>query len=291
MTDPLQRLGRIAPVRVLFIGGPVFGVMALTFAFHFGLLKGRIPLPYSPWLDAAGVLVGCAAMLALYSSLVHWLEGSRPVELVPRDGARWLLVGCVIGFLLFNAVCLVFTLLGVVTWGGFNGFAVAFGPLLVSAIAAVGEELVFRGVLYRVLEDSLGTTAAVALSALLFGFMHAGNPGATLLSNVAIALEAGVMLAAAYAWSRSLWLVIGIHFAWNFTEGGVYGAAVSGLETRGIVQMQLDRGADALLTGGAFGPEASLPALAVCMAAGAVFVALAVRRGQWRRRSMRLVLA
>jgi uncharacterized protein len=291
MTSRLQRLARIAPLRLVLIGFPVVLALGLTFSVHFAFLKGRLPLPYSAPLDAVAALVGCAAMLGLYAGLVRVLEARWPAELAPRAGARWALLGIVVGFLLFNAVCAVFTLLGVVTWGGFNGLAVAFAPLLMAAIAAVGEELVFRGVLYRVLEDSLGTSAAVALSAALFGLLHAGNPGATMLSNAAIALEAGVMLALAYAWSRSLWLVIGIHFAWNFTEGGVYGAAVSGVNARGIVRMEIDRGASALVTGGAFGPEASLVALAVCLAAGVVFGVLAVRAGQWRRRTLRWRLA
>lgn len=291
MATRLQRLARIAPLRLVFVGFPMLLALGLALAFHFEYAKGRMALAYMPAVDAAAALLGCAAMLGLYAVLVRLLEARWPAELAPRAGARWLLLGIALGFMLFNTVCLLFTALGVVTWGGFNGWSAAFAPLLMSVLAAVGEELLFRGALFRVLEDSLGTTAAVALSALLFGLMHAGNPGATLLSNVAIALEAGVMLAAAYAWSRSLWLVIGIHFAWNFTEGGLYGAAVSGIGTRGVVQMDIDRDASALLTGGAFGPEASLVALAVCLAAGAVFVVLARRAGQWRGRSLRLVLA
>jgi hypothetical protein len=93
------------------------------------------------------------------------------------------------------------------------------------------------------------------------------NSGATTVSTVAIALEAGVLLGAAYAACGSLWLPIGLHFGWNFTEGGVFGVAVSGRKAgAGIVNMPLS--GSALWTGGQFGPEASLVAVAVCLVAG-----------------------
>jgi CAAX prenyl protease-like protein len=57
---------------------------------------------------------------------------------------------------------------------------------------------------------------------------HLLNPNATLVAGLAIALEAGVMLAAAYLLTSRLWLSMGIHFAWNFTPGGIFGAAGSG---------------------------------------------------------------
>jgi membrane protease YdiL (CAAX protease family) len=75
-----------------------------------------------------------------------------------------------------------------------------------------------------------GLAGAIALlvSAAVFGRVHAGNPGASWVSSLSIALESGVLLGLAYAATRSLWLPIGLHFGWNFTAGGIFGAAVSG---------------------------------------------------------------
>ena len=153
---------------------------------------------------------------------------------------------------------------------------------LIALVSGIAEELVFRGVLFRLLEDSFGTTVALVLSAAVFGLLHGANPGATLVSTVAIAVEAGVLLAAAYAWSRSLWLVMGLHFAWNFTEGGIFGAAVSGGAMKGVLNFPLSAQAPALLSGGRFGPEASVVAVGVCFALAAVFMVLAARAGHWR---------
>lgn len=121
---------------------------------------------------------------------------------------------------------------------------------------------------------------AIILSGALFGLLHALNPGATLASTAAIAVEAGVLLAAAYLVTRSLWLAIGLHIGWNFTEGGIFGAAVSGGKSHGLITTAF-AGPD-WLTGGKFGPEASLTAVILCVVVAAVLLAVAIRRGEWK---------
>jgi membrane protease YdiL (CAAX protease family) len=138
------------------------------------------------------------------------------------------------------------------------------------------EELLFRGFVFRVLRDVTGMWIALAISAALFGFLHAANPGATAFSSVAIALEAGVLLAVAYAATNRLWLPIGIHAGWNYAEGTIFGTAVSG----GVVKstfLHATLTGNSLWTGGAFGVEASIVAIPVCLAAAAL-LALRVKR-------------
>jgi len=116
--------------------------------------------------------------------------------------------------------------------------------------------------------------------------VHAGNAGASWISTLAIALEAGVLLGIAYAATRSLWLPIGVHFGWNFTEGGIFGAAVSGAHYQGLIGASLS--GPTWLTGGAFGPEASLPALSVSLCASAALGWYVVRQMAWRPAPWRL---
>jgi membrane protease YdiL (CAAX protease family) len=127
------------------------------------------------------------------------------------------------------------------------------------------------------MEESLGTWLALLISALIFGLMHIANPNATLWSALAIAIEAGIMLAAAYTLTRRLWLPIGIHFAWNFVQGGIFGVAVSGNGVRGLLQSTLS--GPALLSGGEFGAEASIFAVIVCLAAGVYLIQAAWKKG------------
>jgi membrane protease YdiL (CAAX protease family) len=173
------------------------------------------------------------------------------------------------------------------TGTGLNGLG---GGLAVAFAAAVLEELLLRAVLFRLLEEATGTTIAVIVSAIVFGLLHGLNPGATPLSTAAIAIEAGVLLALAYALTHNLWLAIGIHMAWNFTEGSVFGAAVSGgAQSQSLVRSVIS-GPD-WLSGGAFGPEASIVSVAVCLLASLAIGTLIVRARGWRPRSFRFALA
>ncbi|WP_328616736.1 CPBP family intramembrane metalloprotease [Amycolatopsis sp. NBC_00355] len=143
------------------------------------------------------------------------------------------------------------------------------------ASVAVTEELLFRGVLHRILEQRAGSVIAIVVSSLLFGLTHLINGNATLWGTLAIAVEGGTMLAVAYTATRSLWVPIGLHFAWNWLQGGVFGTAVSGADSEpGLLRTVLS-GPDAL-TGGSFGPEAGLFALLCCL----VTTALLLRRAK-----------
>ncbi|MES2866579.1 MAG: CPBP family intramembrane glutamic endopeptidase, partial [Actinomycetota bacterium] len=124
-----------------------------------------------------------------------------------------------------------------------------------------------------------GTWLALAVSAVLFGLVHLVNPGATVWGAIAIAVEAGLMLAAAYVATGSLWLSIGLHLGWNIATVAIFGTVTSGSESRGAIVTATTSGPD-WLTGGAFGPEASVIAVIVCSAATAVLIRIARRRGR-----------
>jgi len=245
-----------------------------------------------PLADIAGLSSAVAASLAcigLYIVLVRWLERRWATELAPLRGTPLLIGGALLAFLMFCVVYAVLLGLGVATWHGVAGTSHVATFAAMAITSGIGEELVFRGGVYRILEDSFGSAVALILSGALFGGLHLINPHATLFAAVAIALEAGVLLGAAYAVSRNLWLPIGIHIGWNFTEGGVFGAAVSGSPGgKGILDLPLS--GPPLLTGGEFGPEASAVTLVVCMAIGLYFIVRTIRRGRWVPISFHMML-
>ena len=227
----------------------------------------------------------CGALITLYIGLVRLLERRRSLELAPRPGAVLALGGVVIGVALFGAVYAVLAVEGVARFEGLTGVFAA-GPLAMAILAGVGEELAFRGVVFRVVEESCGTLVALVVSAGFFGLVHMSAPGATAISTLAVALEAGVLLAAAYLATRNLWFPIGLHAGWNFTEGGVFGSAVSGYATHGLLNAPVS--GPVAITGGGFGPEASPAAVGVCLFAAAILLATALARGQWRPFALRL---
>ena len=229
----------------------------------------------------AGWLIGAPLILVVYRLAVRLIERRRPAELAALGGLRFVLMGVAFGAMLIATTYVVLWSVSVAHYDGLGSLAGVPLVFAISVGSAVGEELIFRGVLFRIVEEGFGTLVALAVSAALFGGLHAWNPGASLVSSVAIALEAGILLGLAYAGTRSLWLPIGIHFGWNFTEGGVFGGAISGVAVPGMVQVPL--AGPPLLTGGDFGPEASVVTLAVCLTASVILLLATARHGQWRR--------
>jgi membrane protease YdiL (CAAX protease family) len=228
-------------------------------------------------LKRLGALLLTAIVLGAYSSYVRIVEKRPVAELSGPRMPRELGAGVLLGALLFSVMVGLLAACGMYQVTGSNGWAAMFATVPGFILFGVLEEVVMRGVVFRILEQSLGSWIALAISAAIFGLLHLLNPGTTLLNAGAVMVEAGVMLAAAYMVTRRLWFCMGIHIAWNFTEGGIFSAGVSGGDIKGLLQSKLT-GAD-WLTGGVFGAEGSVLALAICAAAGILLVARAVRKG------------
>ena len=232
--------------------------------------------------DAAGLLsafIGAAIFFAAYWLFVRFVE-RRPVdEFAWPPAVKELAAGIAIGLLLFSLIIGAMAALGSYRVIGTQGAGVLPLALSIGIFPGFSEEIAIRGLFFRLFERWLGSWAALALSAAFFGMGHLANPGATWLAAVGIAFEAGIMLAAVYMLTRRLWVAIGLHAAWNFAEGGIYGTPVSGLTIDGLLRPWI--GGSDLVTGGAFGPEASLPAMAVATAFGVVLLMVAYRRGKF----------
>jgi membrane protease YdiL (CAAX protease family) len=233
-------------------------------------------------------LVSAAIAVAAYAGLVRLVE-RRPVAELSRPAASPMLRGVLLGSALFGVVIGVIAIFGgyrVTGLGSLWGMLATLGTM--AAVSTV-EEILFRGIVFRLIEEIGGTVAALVVSGLLFGVLHLVNPGATVWGALAIAIEAGLMLGAAYAATRSLWWVIGIHLGWNFAEAGLFGTVVSGAGhgPDGLLAATLP--GPAALTGGAFGPEASVVAIVVCAVPTVLFLRAARERGRLigRRRSDR----
>jgi len=159
-----------------------------------------------------------------------------------------------------------------------GGVAFLIGML---AAGSIGEELLFRGYGLQVLIAAIGPWATILPLGVLFGALHYGNPGATILSS-AITAGFGVLFGYAYLRSHDLWLPIGLHFGWNFTLP-VFGVNMSGLRIR-ATGYEMTWSAGTLWSGGDYGPEASILTLAVL-----VLLFLYIRRIPVRRQKSPLI--
>lgn len=162
------------------------------------------------------------------------------------------------------------------------------GSFLAMLMVGFHEELFSRG--YQILNLSeglhypqLGTTGSVILSvlatSLLFGSLHLFNPNASSVSTFNIVL-AGIALAIPYIFTGSLGLSVGLHFSWNFVQGGVFGFPISGMQLPTSL-IRISQGGTNLWTGGAFGPEAGLVGvLGIAIIAGLSCVYIKETRGK-----------
>ena len=228
------------------------------------------------WLVAVAV---SGVMVALYALFVRLFE-RQPAKDIPlgrltAETAKGFGIGA--GFMVSVVGVMLLTGLRKITGSGTDP-AIGIIPAFFNFImVAVGEEIVFRGVLFRWIDEKWGFLTALIISALLFGAMHMGQPNATWWSSLAIAIEAGLMLGAAYKWSGTLWFPIGIHWAWNFFQGNIFGIAVSGSDAGASLLHSAANGPD-ILTGGPFGAEASIITVIIGAALSAWFIFKAVRR-------------
>ncbi len=247
------------------------------------LLLVAIIILAQAWLHKHGTPQWGAAVLALlcfaaYIRAAKWIERRPPAELVNNRALPECLAGLALGFVLFSALMGILWASGVYHFAGRGtGDQLAKGFVL-AVLAGILEEILFRGLLFRLSAKIFGTWGALLLTAALFGAAHAANPGATFSSSLAIALEAGILLGAAYAATTRLWLPIGMHIGWNFTEGSLFSMSISGTRAQsGLIQGTLS--GPRILTGGQFGPEASIVAVLVCLAAAVFLLRRTVKLG------------
>jgi len=239
-------------------------------------------------LMAVQTLITIAVLIALQKLVLRQLGERKHDDLPLALALRELGVGTATAFVLFSAIVGIAALVGayrIVGWGGLSNWLF----LLFAAGISAGfvEELLFRGILFRWIEEFAGSWAALLVTSALFGLAHIGNDNATWFSSFTIAVEAGLMLGGAYMLTRSLWVPIGIHFGWNVTQGLVWDVPVSGNDVDGLVDARLV--GDPLISGGAFGLEASVIALVVAGGFGGWLIKRARDKGEvmppwWVRR-------
>jgi membrane protease YdiL (CAAX protease family) len=221
-------------------------------------------------------LVGAVAAVAVYWVVMRYVARRSMPELVSARAVPHAVIGIALGLVFITAsVLMVLTEFSFTESSG-NTASIVATMVAVQLGAAVTEELIFRGLALQALERLCGSWNALAITAVLFGLLHLANPGATLWSSFAIAVEAGVLLGAAFLWRRDIWLAMGLHFAWN-TSVGLLGIPVSGHPASGVLTTR-PTGPD-LLTGGGFGLEASIVPVIVSLVLAVPMLIAARRRG------------
>lgn len=274
------RIVQFPLVRLVLLGVPLLCMMAV----NGGFMEKFTTTP----LMAIAVTIAMAGLgFAFYAGFVRFIE-RRPVnEFALLQLPRELGIGLLVGAGLYTGAVLVLMVLGVYRIEGLNPISFMIPAIALALSSGVFEELLFRGALFRVVEEWLGSWISLVVSSFVFGFVHMLNPAATLTGALFISVEAGLLLAAAYMVTRRLWMSMGFHMAWNYTQSAVFSGVVSGAVSEPGLIKPVIKGPD-FLTGGSFGLEASVVAFVLCTGVGVVLLIMAVRRGHivppfWKR--------
>jgi membrane protease YdiL (CAAX protease family) len=288
--------------RRLRCGWRLLGAAGILFALNLVFLL--VPEAASPWVvSAVSLLVISGGVL-----LSAWLLDRRSLRQLgfqqPRKWALECALGLVCGAGLIALVFAVEWRLGWVKPLAQSAFDAQLFPTLGAAflytlfmqcVVGVQEELLFRGYALRNLAEGLrlgriapqwATCGAVAITSLFFGVVHLWNPNVTALTPLNVGL-AGVLLGLGFAWTTRLAFPTGLHIAWNFCQGGVFGFPVSGLHDPAAL-ITLEQRGPLLWTGGSFGPEGGLLCTAALLLGILLTYVLLTRLVQNRpRRAMR----
>lgn len=251
-------------------------LMAVAFIGRDVVASALLALPRDAEASRGVVTILC--VYAAYVLHVRLIEG-RPVrELHARQAPRELALGMAIGAGMITLVVGTLWALGAYRVEGVGSWGVLLVPLAATAATAFWEEVVFRGVVFRIVEEGTGTWVALLVSAVAFGLVHLGNEHVTLRAVATTALVAGVFLGGVYVLTRRLWLAIGAHYAVNVSQGPIFGLPVSGHDRTGLLRGRLE--GPELLTGGPYGIDGSI----VTAVLGAVVAGYVVWRAYERGR-------
>lgn len=272
------------PLSLMVIGWVWISVLAVGTGQAYELLGFARNTPEK----MLGAVAMALAVILGFKAYKRWVERAPDTELPLAGALPELAAGLAIGTLLFSVMTGIVALLGGFEVLGVRGAGQIWTMLAIAIVSGVVEETLFRGIVLRHLEALVGTWWALAFTSGLFGLLHITNPDATWWSSLAIALEAGILLGAAYLLTRRLWLAIGIHAAWNFTQGWIFSVPVSGGDAPLGLLITRRIGPD-WLTGGDFGLEASVVAMVVATGAGLLLLRRVVTNGSliapiWQRK-------
>lgn len=268
MINKKQKILKSAFARIIF--GLVICLASIIIGQQIFL---TIPALTSISRDIRNLIKGIfVSLLAIGSYLVFYSKWENRVITELSTIGLWkkLLAGILIGSVLQSLTILVIYLFAGFKIIAINPISSLIIPFTVAFTVAIIEEILLRGIVFRITEEKWGSKIALIISGIIFAGLHLINPHVTLVSILCTTVV-GVLLGAAYMYYRSLWLPIAIHFAWNFMQDGIFGAITSGNEKTGSLLTTQINGHE-FLTGGQFGPEGSIQAVLFCVLATVIII-------------------
>ena len=271
------------PLFRIFIAILFIGIAFIISQVVLNFLRSAFSISDTATASILAFILFTPATYFAYRIYVRLIEKRDLTELGSSGASREFGLGALIGFGLFALVIGILWLTGFYRVSGVDFVLLTFiGALAGALTSGFVQELIFRAVIYRIMEEWLGTWWAVGISAILFGLIHLTSAGATIFSALAVALQAGVLLGAAYALTHRFWMALGIHTMWDFANDSVFGVGVAGQSGAGLPGvLKASLNGPELITGGALGVEASVITIVIMIIAGVLILRMVYQNGEF----------
>jgi Predicted metal-dependent membrane protease len=230
-----------------------------------------------------------SVIIISYIALYRYLERREITELSTHNLGKYLLVGLLLGLLVPSLSILVAYLRGeYIILSVSNLTNIFLRDLTINIgfgiLTAIFEEILFRGILFRLIEEKLGSYIALIISSVFFGFLHLMNENGSLFAGFAISITS-IILTATYMYTRNLWFPIAIHFAWNFAQGDIFGTPVSGVPASTSIIVSQLKGSE-WFTGGDWGIEATVQIVVFSLVVGIILLVLSRKKGNVKKQQV-----
>ena len=279
----MNRIIRLPLVRLLLglllVGGPYFIIVTKLLYRFFDLFHNR---PILFLIRPLAYLSIALVVIALYGLYVGWIERRSLTEFSPAGWQRLVRNGVMYTVLFTAFIFVPLWLNGNLVLAVVNGWPYVPQALALAIMAATVEEVLFRGLLFRLVEEAVGSVAAIILVSLFFILSSYANPNVASWRAVPIGLEAGLTLPVLFMMTRNLWLCTAAHATWDALNY-VIGIPEAGGPTKGYFTSILT--GNELLTGGALGLESSLLASVLASVVGFFLLWVAYRQTALVRRA------
>ncbi len=277
----MNKINIFNKILFFFITKIIIGIAAIAGAViliesAFRPLLEKIKISDESINGIVGISEALVAVL-IYIFLFSFYEKRKITELSPSNFGGNANLGFFSGFLLQSLFIFVIFIAGDYTIVRANSFSEMIPAFIMALTAGFVAEIIIIGIVFRLIEKQFGTGVSITIMIIIFIIAHSGVKDGNLISVLSTSINAGLLLPAAYVFSRSLWLPIFMHFAWDFTEPGIYGAINPSISiTKSLFDSKIS--GQRLLTGGPLGPQNSIQALIICLALGFIFLRLAKKK-------------
>ena len=274
----------LSKILSFFLIKMIIGIAAVVGSVFLVESLGRLLLGQTQLTDdVKNVIIAVAdaiAALLTYVFVFRSYEQRKIKELNVASLGKNAITGFATGLILqsfFILIIFIFGKYSIVHKNPVSFFIPSFAAAFTAGFVA---EILIVGIFFRLAEEKLGTLNTLLISFILFAVMHVSAEGATTLSVLSTAMQAGVLLPAVFIYSRNLWIPIFLHFAWDFAEPGIFGGINPGMSIDKSLFTSTISGAS-FLTGGQTGPQNSIQSLVCCSLVALIVLGMAKQKNHF----------